>query len=116
MKIAPRVLQCQHWRLHYNAAFREPHLLEKSDRNTMNHFHKKKTSKVIATWLLSIALVWLTATPASGQVRSGGAFLKVLPGARHQGMAGSLTGVIDELNALYANPGATGFLRPWQWS
>ena len=79
-------------------------------------FLKKKTSKVIQTWLCAIALVWLAAIPAFGQVRSGGAFLKVLPGARHQGMAGSLTGVIDELHALYANPGATGFLRQWQWS
>ncbi len=82
----------------------------------MNVFLKKKTSKVIQTWLCAIALVWLAAIPAFGQVRSGGAFLKVLPGARHQGMAGSLTGVIDELHALYANPGATGFLRQWQWS
>lgn len=79
-------------------------------------FLEKKASKVIPTWLFSIALVGLAATPAFDQVRSGGAFLKVLPGARHQGMAGSLTGVIDELHALYANPGATGFLRPWQWS
>ncbi|MCG8606432.1 PorV/PorQ family protein, partial [bacterium] len=50
------------------------------------------------------------------QIRSGSAFLKMLPGARTQGMAGSLTGSLDEMNAIYANPGAVGFLREWQWS
>ncbi len=54
--------------------------------------------------------------PARGQIRSGGAFLKMLPGARHHGMAGSLTGTIDAMHAFYANPAATGFLREWQWS
>ena len=33
-----------------------------------------------------------------------------------QGMAASLTGSIDEMYAIYANPGAVGFLREWQWS
>ncbi|MFQ5674530.1 MAG: PorV/PorQ family protein [bacterium] len=51
-----------------------------------------------------------------GQVQSGAAFLKVLPGARQQGLAGSLAGAIDETYALYSNPGAAGFLREWQWS
>lgn len=58
----------------------------------------------------------LFAEQANSQIRSGSAFLKVLPGARHQGMAAGLTGAIDEIHAFYANPGATGFLRQWQWS
>ncbi len=82
----------------------------------MSVFLKKKTFKVVASWLLIHGFLWTAAIPGFAQIRSGSAFLKVLPGARHQGMAGSLTGVIDELHALYANPGATGFLRQWQWS
>ncbi len=31
-------------------------------------------------------------------------------------MAGSLAGALDETLAIFANPGATGFLREWQWS
>jgi len=66
-------------------------------------------------FLLSIVLL-LFFQPAYGQIRSGAAFLKMLPGARLQAMAASHTGGLDEAYALYANPGATGFLREWQWS
>ncbi|MGH7597964.1 MAG: PorV/PorQ family protein, partial [bacterium] len=64
--------------------------------------------------LLYALLIW----PAlvEGQIRSGAAFLQVIPGARQQGLAGSLTGAIDDLYAVYANPGTAGFLREWQWS
>ncbi len=31
-------------------------------------------------------------------------------------MANSLTGALDDTYLLYANPGAVGFLREWQWS
>jgi len=50
------------------------------------------------------------------QIRAGSAFLKILPGARLQSMATAHTGVIEDMHAIYANPGATGFLRQWQWS
>jgi len=58
----------------------------------------------------------LISEPAEAQIRSGAAFLKILPGTRQQGLATSLTGSIDEMYALYANPAATGFLREWQWA
>jgi len=48
---------------------------------------------------------------AQAQVRSGASFLKILPGARVQGMGGIYTGLNDDLNALLANPGATAYLR-----
>ena len=47
---------------------------------------------------------------------SGTAFLKTLPGARAQSMAGAYSAIIDDPNAIFANPGAAGFLREWQWS
>lgn len=50
------------------------------------------------------------------QVRAGAAYLKVQPSVRYQGMAGALTAAIDEVQAFYANPAATGFSREWQWS
>ncbi len=51
-----------------------------------------------------------------GQVRSGAAFLKVLPGARIQSMAGTAGGVIDDPHAVFANPAAAAFFREWEWS
>jgi len=77
----------------------------------------KNTKKRLCTSILFLLLM-LNAVPNDcySQIRSGAAFLKILPGSRQQGMAGSLTGAIDEMQSLYANPGATGFLREWQWS
>lgn len=68
--------------------------------------------------LQSVAILWvlLAAVPVSGQIRQGAAFLQFTPGAREQGLASSLTGVIDDVHAVYANPGAAGFMREWQWS
>ena len=65
-----------------------------------------------------IALFFIFNNPDSGwaQVRSGAAFLKILPGSRQQSMGYSLTGSIDELHAFYANPAAAGFFREWYWS
>ncbi len=51
-----------------------------------------------------------------GQVRAGLAYLKLLPGTRELGVAGTLTGGLDYSYSFHANPGATGFLREWQWS
>ncbi len=52
----------------------------------------------------------------AAQIRSGAAYLKILPGARQQAMSGTISGLVDETYAYYANPAATGFLREWQWS
>lgn len=62
-----------------------------------------------------IALLCLQ-NPAQGQIRAGVSYLKIAPGTRQLGLAGALTGSVDEMSAIYANPGATGFLREWQWS
>ncbi len=51
-----------------------------------------------------------------GQVRSGAAFLSNLPGARIQAQAGSITAGLDDIHVVYANPGALGFAREWQWA
>ena len=72
------------------------------------------SQRVASAALLLLAL--LAAPPGAGQIRQGAAFLQFTPGAREQGLAGSLTGVIDDVHAVYANPGAAGFLREWQWS
>ncbi|UCE05981.1 MAG: PorV/PorQ family protein, partial [bacterium] len=50
------------------------------------------------------------------QVRAGIGYLKMLPGTRELGVAGTLTGALDFSYSFHANPGATGFLREWQWS
>ncbi len=72
-----------------------------------------KISKLI---LFCLIFVFIFAHITNGQIRSGSAFLKMLPGARLQAMASSHTSMIDDLHAIYANPGAAGFLREWQWS
>jgi len=65
---------------------------------------------------LSLWLTVLAATPAVAQIRSGAAALRLVPGARHESMASALTGVVDELPAIYLNPAALGFSRQWHWS
>ena len=52
----------------------------------------------------------------SQDIRAGAAYLKILPGTRQQNLAGSLTGSLDGIFSVYANPGAAGFLRHWQFS
>ena len=66
--------------------------------------------------LFLIILVIVPAQETTTQVRAGAAFLKILPGVRSHGLAGGYTGVIDEMHTIYANPGAAGFLREWQWA
>ncbi len=71
---------------------------------------------------ISFALIlsfsfFINGTPESNaQVRAGLAFLKTSPGVRQQGIGSSLTGVIDEIHSLYANPAAMGFTREWTWA
>ncbi len=50
------------------------------------------------------------------QVRAGAAYLKIQPSVRYQGMAGTMSAAVDEVQAFYANPAATAFAREWQWS
>ncbi len=66
--------------------------------------------------LLILLVLFLCNGRVIGQIRAGSAFLKMLPGARLQAMAGSYSGGLDETYALFANPGATGFLREWNWA
>ncbi len=68
--------------------------------------------------VLVMAMLWMLLQPTwvLGQVRSGAAFLKMLPGARLQSMGGSYTGVLDEMHGIYANPGAGGLVRQWYWA
>ncbi|RMF66965.1 MAG: DUF11 domain-containing protein [Calditrichaeota bacterium] len=75
--------------------------------------HAKTTS---FRHILAVLLLSALSHGAWAQVQSGSAFLKVLPGARQQGLGSSLTGALDESYALYANPGAIGLLREWQWA
>ncbi|NOY76392.1 MAG: PorV/PorQ family protein [Calditrichaeota bacterium] len=83
----------------------------------VNRITNEKTS----VFKIALAIVFALVVSAIGgnsvaQVRSGVAFLKILPGARQQSMSGSLTGLLDEDYAYYANPAATGFAREWQYS
>ncbi|MBN1347873.1 hypothetical protein JXJ21_00540 [candidate division KSB1 bacterium] len=52
----------------------------------------------------------------SAQIRAGSGYLKMLHGAREVATYSTLTGALDHTHSFYANPGATGFLRQWQWS
>ncbi len=61
-------------------------------------------------------LLGLFPIATEAQIRSGAAFLKMLPGSRQQSLGYSLTGSLDEMHSFYANPAATGFMREWQWS
>lgn len=66
--------------------------------------------------IFSFFITLLLAPMLHAQIRHGASFLRLMPGPRQQGLASSSTGVIDELYTVYANPGAAGFLREWQWS
>lgn len=81
----------------------------------MNTIMRKITTQLRI--LPALLLLLLLASGSSlAQVRSGAAFLKMLPGARLQSMGGSYTAVLDEMHAIYANPGAGGLTRQWYWS
>jgi len=69
--------------------------------------------------LIAILLCFSALSPDSSysqDIRAGAAYLKILPGTRQQNLAGSLTGSLDGTLSVYANPGAAGFLRHWQFS
>ena len=71
---------------------------------------------LILFFLFAILAVLALPHDSDGQVRSGVGYLKMLHGAREVGVHGSVTGALDYTYSFYANPGATGFLREWQWS
>lgn len=73
-----------------------------------------RSSRRPALW--AAVAVLLAPVGAAGQTLAGANILKLVPGARPQGLAGIGAGVIDELQALYANPAAAGFTREWQWA
>lgn len=78
-------------------------------------FCRRLTAAVAAGFAVA-ALLLMHADSARCQVHAGAAFLKQTPGARAEGLAGSLAGALDLSDAIYANPGATGYLREWHWS
>jgi len=53
---------------------------------------------------------------AKAQSGVGFPFLKIGAGARQSGMGGVFTGVGDDINTIYWNPGGLGHLRRWQWA
>lgn len=70
----------------------------------------------IKRFFLVTGILAILFSRADAQVRSGAAFLKMLPGARLQSMAGAHTAVLDDPHAIFANPGNAGYLREWQWA
>ena len=77
----------------------------------------KKSIKYINQFLcLALFIFLLMPSILTGQTRAGSAYLKIIPGARQQGLANSMTGALDEPYTFYVNPGATGLLREWQFS
>lgn len=76
----------------------------------------KSAGRLLPLALLIAMALALAGSAGYGQVRSGAAFLKMLPGARTQGMGNTYTGMYDDLNAVLANPASAGFLRHWQWT
>jgi len=75
---------------------------------------KLKTKQI--SKILLVAVVILLPALSNAQIRAGAGFLKYSPGARQVGVAGTLTGALDYTYSFYNNPGATGFMREWQWS
>jgi len=80
---------------------------------TYNIFIAKKSFLFILL-LLTVAL--LLPRQSQSQIRAGVGYLKILHGAREVGEMGTMTAALDHTYSFYANPGATGLLREWQWS
>jgi len=68
-----------------------------------------------SSFLFHAVVILLLCSSANGQIRSGAAFLSMVPGAKVQSMAVAQTGSLDEIHAIYVNPGAVGLMREWQW-
>lgn len=84
----------------------------------MKILHTQMNS-ILQKFLILIVLFFAIDTfqKVHGQgIRSGASFLKMLPGARQQGLSTSTTALLDEIYSFHANPGATGFFREHQWT
>ena len=75
---------------------------------------KAKYSKIALPLLIALSI--FSTNNLNAQIRTGLGYLKIVPGARQLGVAGTLTASLDYNYAFYTNPGATGFMREWQWS
>ncbi|MCA9731484.1 MAG: hypothetical protein H6696_17940 [Deferribacteres bacterium] len=84
--------------------------MEENGGSAMNY------SRFILTLALIGSVFTAGCSATQAQTRAGLAFLKTNPGARQQGFGSSLTGVLDEIHGLYANPAALGFTREWSWA
>jgi len=73
-------------------------------------------TKYISILMIGLFGVIVPFSPSYSQVRAGAGYLKILPGARQYGVAGTIAGALDYTDSFYGNPAATGFLREWQWS
>jgi outer membrane protein OmpA-like peptidoglycan-associated protein len=75
-----------------------------------------KIFKINIYILVLLLTTWLSTEEGMTQVRSGAAFLKMMPGARIQSMAGAATAMFDDPHAVFANPAAAAHFREWEWS
>jgi len=66
--------------------------------------------------LQTVFCVCVLSEAAIGQDGIGIPSMKIIPGARQAGMAGTVAGIGDDIYTIYANPGGLGHLRRWQWS
>jgi outer membrane protein OmpA-like peptidoglycan-associated protein len=81
-----------------------------------NRFASQHCKVIKVLSILILILTLFKSMQVMGQIRAGMGYLKMLTGTRELGIAGTLTGALDYSYSFQANPGATGFLREWQWS
>ena len=77
---------------------------------------KKTAKKIGATLGIWLVLWFATASTVHAQVRSGAAFLNMMPGSRQHALGSSLSGGLDDFQSFYANPAALGFYREYHFS
>lgn len=68
------------------------------------------------TSTFGIILILFLNVRSFGQNGVGIPSLKITPGARQAGMAGTSAGIGDDIYTLYSNPGGLGNIRRWQWA
>ncbi|NOY61242.1 MAG: PorV/PorQ family protein [Calditrichaeota bacterium] len=81
----------------------------------MERLNVLKNKNLFRFLRVGLLVVFFYCSSGFSQVTPGASFLRTLPGARLQAMSGSVTAGLDVTHAFYANPGAAGFLREWQW-
>ncbi|MDW7681091.1 MAG: hypothetical protein SCK70_11035, partial [bacterium] len=75
-----------------------------------------QTQNKLIVFLIFASCFTILADPLSAQIRAGGVFLKMLPGARNQSMATTSAAELTDVHAFFSNPASTGFFREWQWA